>query len=77
VIRIDLKMKRTIRKIREAVRTGGIPAEFTPAQVNNALGINWAGTFLSKHRVGNPGGNTELFIQTGRGLYKLKPVTGG
>ena len=25
-----------------------------------------------KHRVGNPGGNTELFVQLARGLYSLK-----
>lgn len=67
----------TVRRICEVVREGAIPSEFTPSQVNTALGINWAGTFLPKHRVGNPGGNTELFIQIGRGLYKLKPITGG
>ena len=69
--------RKTVRRIREAVREGIIPVEFTPAQVNTALGINWAGTFLPKHRVDNPGGNTELFVQTGRGLYKLKTITGG
>ena len=69
--------RKTVRKIREAVRDRIIPAEFTPAQVNTALGINWAGTFLPKHRVGNPDGNTELFIQIGRGLYRLMTVTGG
>jgi len=69
--------RKTVRRIREVVREGTIPSEFTPSQVNTALGINWAGTFLPKHRVGNPGGNTELFIQIGRGLYKLKPITGG
>jgi len=69
--------RKTVRRIREAVREGIIPTEFTPAQVNTALGINWAGTFLPKHRAGNPGGNTELFIQISRGLYKLKAITGG
>ena len=64
--------KETIRKLRKAVNTGKIPALFTPAQVNSALGITWAGTFLPKHRVSNPAGDTELFIQMGRGRYKLK-----
>ena len=63
--------RKTIKRIREAVRTSKLPAEFTPAQVNAALGINWAGTFLPKHRVGNPGNVTELFIWIRMGLYKL------
>ena len=29
-------------------------------------------SFLSKHRVGNPGGYTEYFIKIEKGLYKLK-----
>lgn len=62
-----------MKNIREGVRTGRLSAEFTPAQVNAAIGINWAGTFLPKHRVGNPGNNTELFIRVRKGLYKLKP----
>ncbi len=64
--------RRTIHKIREAVRTGKIPTEFRATQVNDALGITWAGTFLPKHRVGNPGGNSELFIRVSTGLYQLK-----
>ena len=68
---------KTVRRIRKAVREGVISIEFTSAQVNTALGINWAGTFLPIHRIGNPGGNTELFIQISRGLYKLKTITGG
>ena len=61
----------TIRKIREAVTTGRLPEEFSPGQVNAILPIRWAGTFLPKHRVGNPGGNTELFVRLRRGLYRL------
>ncbi len=61
----------TIKRIREAVRTGKLPLEFTPAQVNNVLNIGYAGTFLPKHRIGNPGGTSELFIQISKGLYKL------
>jgi len=69
--------RKTIKNIREAVRTGKLPAEFTPTQVNAALGINWAGTFLPKHRVGNPGNNSELFIHIRKGLYKLNTITKG
>jgi len=63
--------RETIRKIRDAVRTGKLPSQFTPKLVNALLGIDWAGKFLPKHRVDNPGGNTELFVQVGRGLYRL------
>ena len=48
--------RETIRNVRLAVRSGKLPEEFTPSQVNRVLGIHWAGTFLPKHRVGNPGG---------------------
>ena len=65
--------RETIRRIREAVRTGRLPERFTPAQVNKVLKIDWAGTFLPKHRICNPGGYTELFVQIRRGLYCLKP----
>lgn len=69
--------RKTIRRIRGEVQAGKIPAEFTPAQVNATLGISWAGTFLAKHRVGNPGGDTELFIRVRKGLYRPRNVTGG
>jgi hypothetical protein len=58
--------RETIRKAREAVRTGKLGREFTPAEVN------WASTFLPKHRVGNPGGSTELFVRVRPGVYRLK-----
>ena len=61
----------TIRRIREAVTEGRIPAQFRPVDVNVALGITFAWTFLPKHRVGNPGGNTEHFVQISRGVYRL------
>jgi hypothetical protein len=62
----------TIRLIREAVAAGRISKQFRPVDVNTALGIDWAGTFLPKHCVGNPGNNTELFVKISRGLYRLK-----
>ncbi len=64
--------RQTIRKIREAVRSGALPMLFTPKQVNRALKITWAGVFLPKHRVGNPDENTELFVRMATGLYRLK-----
>jgi hypothetical protein len=62
----------TIRRIKEGVAKGVIPVVFKPADVNRALKIHWAGVFLPKHRIGNPGGQTELFEQIGRGTYRLR-----
>jgi hypothetical protein len=31
-----------------------------------------AAVMMSKHRVGNPGGFTELFVRINAGLYRLK-----
>lgn len=64
--------RKTIRRIREAVKNGRLREAFRPVDVNAALGIDYAGVFLPKHRDGNPGGNTTLFIQIERGLYRLK-----
>ena len=61
----------TIARIKRAAAAGEIPSTFTPADVNAALGIDWAGFFLAKHRVGNLGGYTELFVQLARGVYRL------
>lgn len=62
----------TIRAIRAAVAAGRLIEPFKPADVNAATGISFAGVFLPKHRVGNPGGQTELFIQVAEGSYRLK-----
>jgi hypothetical protein len=62
----------TIRQIRQAVTAGKVPHIFKPADVNAALKIDWAGVFLPKHREGNPGDETELFVRVGRGRYRLK-----
>lgn len=61
-----------MKRIREAVASGSLMQPFRPADVNRALGVHYAGVFLPKHRVGNPGGHTEHFIQVERGLYRLK-----
>lgn len=62
----------TIGRIREAVASGRVGKTFRATDVNAALKIEFAGVFLPKHRVGNPGGFTELFVQISRGLYRLK-----
>ncbi len=65
---------RTIRAIREAIARGHLREPFGPSEVNRVLGINYAGVFLPKHRAGNPGDNTELFIQVSHrpALYRLR-----
>ncbi len=61
----------TIRRIRKAVADGKLVQPFRAADVNQILGIDWAGTFLAKHCVEN-GYTTEHFIRVSRGKYKLK-----
>ena len=67
----------TIRRIRDAVSRGLLEEPFSPRHVNDAIGIYWGGTFLPKHRVGNPGGYTELFVRVNRrpALYRLMSRT--
>ena len=61
------------QKIRAAVRNGALTEIFSPNDVNWALGIESAGDFLPKHRIGNPGGKRELFVQVSYrpALYRL------
>lgn len=67
-----VKQRITMRRICEAVESGTLLQPFRPADVNRVLGIDYAGVFLPKHRVGNPGGFTEYFVQIERGLYRLE-----
>ena len=62
-----------IRLIREAVRTGKLQQPFGARDLV-AIGVRptTAGVFPPKHAVGNPGGNSELFVRVGPGLYRLK-----
>jgi len=53
----------TIRRIKEAVRRRSLLQPFSPKAVNRALGIDYAEVFLPKHRIGNPGGQTEHFVR--------------
>lgn len=64
--------RNTMRGIRQAIERGRLVQPFRSADVNRVLGINYAGVFLPKHRVGNPGGFTQHFVQIERGLYRLK-----
>ena len=65
---------RLITDIRRARRLRKLNKRFSPAEVRSEVS-GWAtatyGTFLPKHRVGNPGGNTELFVRNGDGTYTL------
>lgn len=57
-----------------AVRSGLLKEPFSAADVQKACpgyAVHTYGVFLPKHRKGNPGGNTELFEQIGRGLYRI------
>lgn len=64
--------KETVTRIREATRTGRLKQPFRAADVNQQLGITYGGVFLPSHRVGDPGKNTDHFVQVERGLYRLK-----
>ena len=66
--------RRFINDIRRAVRAGKLGGRFRAADVRRAC-PGWSqrtySNFLPKHRVGNPGGNTELFVQNEDGSYSL------
>jgi hypothetical protein len=64
--------KVTIQHIRAAIADGKLSEPLIPANVNQAIGIDYAGVFLPKHRVGNPGGFSERFLRVGRARYKFK-----
>ena len=71
---VAMEERWTIRSIREAVAKGRLREPFSPPAVNKALCITYAGMFLPKHRVGNPGDNTEHFRQVSHrpALYRLR-----
>jgi hypothetical protein len=64
--------KWTIQAIRSASASGQLEPEFLSSNVNDALGIAYAGTFLPKHRVGNLGYHTEYFVRVRPGIYRLR-----
>jgi hypothetical protein len=67
---------KTIKRIRDAVRNNKLKEPFSPAKVSEVLGIHWAGVFLPKHRKGNPGGYTELFIRVSSRPAKYRLMNG-
>jgi hypothetical protein len=68
-------MKTFASQIYAAVQQGRLSEPFNAAMVKRSC-PGWAErtyhTFLSKHAVGNPDGNTALFVRVGRGFYRLK-----
>jgi hypothetical protein len=62
------------RSIIEVVRANKLREPFTVTDFRRAcpgLGEGTYQAFLNKHRVGNPGGNSELFIRVSPGKFKL------
>lgn len=62
------------RDIRAAVEAGSLREPFGAADVKRAcpgFAERTYHVFLPKHRVGNPGGGTELFVRVSKGLYRL------
>lgn len=63
-----------VRTIRAAVRDGRLEEPFRAQDVEAAcpgFAERTHGMFLPKHRRGNPGGNSELFVQVGRAINRL------
>ena len=69
-------MKKRGSEIYAARRAERLPEIFTAADVRRHC-PGWSDLtydrFLSKHAVGNPGGNTELFVRVARGRYRIHP----
>ena len=65
----------------QAVRQGRLKEPFTKRDFRNACpgwGEGTYNAFLDKHTVGNPGGNSELFIRVAPGKFKLlRPIKYG
>ena len=57
-----------------AIEKGKLREPFGKEDFRNAcpnLGEGTYNAFLDKHRVGNFGGNTELFVKVATGLFKM------
>ena len=69
-------MKEFGSQIYAAVKAGRLAEPFSPDDVRRAC-PGWATTtytvFLSKHRAGNPGKDTELFERVAAGRYRTLP----
>jgi hypothetical protein len=69
-------MKQLAQDIYSAVAAGRLKEPFSAADVREACpgyADSTPGTFLPKHRIGNPGGNTRLFKRVPPGLYETIP----
>jgi hypothetical protein len=68
-------MKQFAAQIYAAVKSGKLAQPFSSEMVKRTC-PGWAertySVFLNKHRVGNPGGETELFVRVAPGLFKLR-----
>lgn len=67
-------MHKTYTGIVSANKKGILKEPFSPKDVVKAcpnINSNTPGTFLPKHRVGNPSETSELFIRVSQGSYKL------
>jgi len=63
------------KKIVMAVKRGGLREPFSKEEFINAcpgLAPGTYNSFLWKHRVGNPGVETELFVKVSPGKFSLK-----
>ena len=64
-----------VSAVRSAIREGKLKTPFRAKDVKEAC-PGWAAstysTYLSKHRVGNPGGYTAYFRRHEKGLYSLR-----
>jgi hypothetical protein len=62
------------RSIVTAVRKGRLSEPFSSEDFRRTcpgFGVGTYQAFLWKHRKGNPGGNSELFVQAGRGTFRV------
>lgn len=64
---------RIYNSIKKCIPNSHLKEPFRVSDVNKCCNglLKRSPSFLSKHRVGNPGGNTEYFVRVGIGLYKL------
>ena len=68
--------KRIVADIDRALEDGRLEPNFRAADVRRACpGWGWRtfNVFLPKHRLGNPGGNSVLFVQNSDGTYSRVP----
>ena len=64
-----MREKDLVKQIKEGVKKGNIPKKFRVADIPC---LHSSPSFLSKHCIGNPQGETEHFKRISEGLYKLK-----